>query len=292
MSVHPDDKKKKKKVRLIKQFRLDEISLVDEPAHAPARIAIMKRKKDSPEEIQKNRLAVTDTVDGHAHTLVLTEGAADLRLGSTTWSDGHTHDWVRDENGNITILDAEGHSHGLTALIKAADGVTNEILAESMLASIDQNESPASVTKAATGPMDNIMTDEEKAEFTKAADNKLNVEKARADRAEQIVKLSPDQRAHYEALSADNQGTFLKAENKDAILKNAEAADPVEHVNLDGIEIRKSEGAAFIKLAKSHDELRKQVATSNAPRSAHVGPDRGGRGSEIGVHHLVGRAHP
>ena len=185
-------------------------------------------------------------------------------MGSTTWSDGHTHDWVRDENGNITILDAEGHSHGLTALIKAADGVTNEILAESMLASIDQNESPASVTKAATGPMDNIMTDEEKAEFTKAADNKLNVEKARADRAEQIVKLSPDQRAHYEALSADNQGTFLKAENKDAILKNAEAADPVEHVNLDGIEIRKSEGAAFIKLAKSHDELRKQVATSNA----------------------------
>lgn len=188
------EKKDKKKIRRITKFRLDEISIVDDPAHAPARIAIMKRKKDT---------------------------------------------------------DAE-------------DGATNETLAGSVLAPIDQPQPSASVTKASNGPTKNIMNDAEKAEFEKAAEDKLTIEKARADRAEQIVELSPDQRVHYEALPSSAQGTFLSDENKDAILKNAAALDPVVHIDYAGREIRKSAGETVINLIKSNDELRKSVAASEA----------------------------
>jgi len=271
MSIHTD----KKKRRRVKKFRLDEISLVDKPAHAPARIAIMKREADTPDVIQKNRMALTTLTAGHAHSIILvqahSESMAELRAGQTSFVDGHSHDWIMDDAGNIIIGDNDGHSHGLSALVKAADDVTNETLTEGILAADDQSTNQASVTKTAVGGTESItMTPEDKAAFEKAADDKLALETSRADLAEEIIKLSPSQRGHYDALDSDDgRSTFLKAEDKDAIVKNATDSDPVVFTDEDsGIVLRKSADPVTLALAKQNKQHREELAQERSLRKA------------------------
>lgn len=106
------------------------------------------------------------------------------------------------------------------------------------------------------------MTPEEKA--AQAAQDKQNELTKRAELAESIVKLSPEQRAHYDALPTNEQGDFLANEDKDAILKNLADADPVVYTANDGTEIRKSAGEHVLRLTKDNDKLRENDAKSNA----------------------------
>ena len=209
----------KKHKRRFKKLRIDEISLVDRPAHSEARIALMKR------------MALTTSADNHTHKLILVaaggESFADLRSGSTSYVEGHMHDWVMDEAGNITLTEADGHTHDIATMIKKLpDG-------------FGKNQSEAG----------NNMTPEEE---------KLALEKARADRAESIVKLSADERAYFDALPASEQDAFLANDDKAAVVKNAAEADPVVYTSLDGKEFRKSVGETVLDLVKSNDELRKR----------------------------------
>ena len=107
--------------RRIKKLRIDETSVVDKAAHRPARIAIMKRAADTDAvELQKNRMAMTGQTDGHSHTIVLVSAHAEhlgeLKAGTTSFADGHVHDWIMTEAGNIMICVT--HSLSLAARFK------------------------------------------------------------------------------------------------------------------------------------------------------------------------------
>lgn len=262
----PDEKKK---LRRIVRFRLDEVSLVDRPAHTPARIAIMKRAADTPtvEPIQK-KLAMTSLTAGHAHTVIMEQGNNDqlteLRAGQTSFVDGHSHGWVKDDAGNIIFADAEGHSHGLSVLItKADDGIDDDILAEGILASLAPAPEQASDSAATGGAEIKKMTPEEKAAAEQVAQDQLNELTKSNKRLEQIVKLSPEQREHFEKLEGDAQDTFLADENKDAVLKNLADEDPIVYTATDGTEIRKSAGDHVLRLTKDNDKLRETNAKND-----------------------------
>lgn len=264
-----------KKRRRVKKFRLDEISLVDRPAHSPARIAIMKREADTPivEPIQK-KLAMTSLTAGHAHTVVMVqgsnEGLAELRAGQTSFVEGHSHDWIMDDAGNIIFADAEGHSHGLSILItKADDEINDDILAESLLASLAPASEQASTPTAgdsgdSTGD-DNMSKQETKTDGDPVAvtQEQLDELTKRNERLEQIMKLSPEQRAHFEKLEGDEQDNFLANEDKDAVLKNLADEDPIVYTAADGTKIRKSAGEHVLRLTKDNDELRKTNAKND-----------------------------
>jgi hypothetical protein len=270
MSSHAQDPVKPKRRRRISKFRLDEISLVDNPAHGPARIAILKRAADTVtvEPIQKNRLAMTTFTGGHSHSIVLisasSEGMAELKAGQTSFADGHVHDWIMDDAGNILISDAEGHSHGLSALVKADESITNEILAEGFLASLASDETQASATAEPLGESGDItMSKKEKVtEETVITPEELAKSEQRAERAEQIVKLSPEQRAHFDGLESEGQGEFLKSEDKDAIVKNATEADPVVYTSRDGDRFLKSDDQRLVKAAQRADKAEERVEKS------------------------------
>ena len=255
----------KKKYRLVKEFRLDEISLVDKPAHGPARIAIMKRAADTStvKPIQK-KLALTSLTAGHAHSVIMvsadSESLAELRAGNTSYAEGHTHGWVMDDAGNIILADAEGHSHGLSILItKADDSVSDDILAESLLASLVPAPEQASNAAATGGAEIKKMTPEEKAAAEQVAQDQLNELTKSNARLEQIVKLSPDQRTHYEALPTNEQEDFLGNEDKDAVLKNLANADPIVYKSRDGDEFRKSDDQRLVKAAQRADKAEERV---------------------------------
>lgn len=240
---------------------------MDKPAQGPARIAIMKRASNI-----RKRLAMTTLVDGHAHMIVGLQASpdslAEVRAGSTSFVDDHSHNWIMDDAGNISIAPADGHSHEIAVFITKSDAVNEDILAEGILASLAPDEQKASITKAADDvgneSEDTTMSKQEGDEPQAITQDQLDEVVKRAEGAELIVKLSPEQRAHYETLKGDEQDTFLKSEDKDSILSNLVDADPVVHTDLDGNEIRKSEGATVLRLAKSNDKLRKEAAAGQA----------------------------
>lgn len=272
MSAHPKDPPKRPKRRRVKKFRLDETSLVDSPAHRPARIAIMKRTADTVgvETFQKNRLAMTTLTAGHSHSIVLirasSEGMSELRAGQTSFAGNSVHDWIMDDAGNIIISDADGHSHGISSLVKADDSVSDETLTESLLAALASDETQASDTADSLGNSGDTMSKNEPTPEKTPAVTKEELAKVeqRAERAELIVKLSPPQRAHYETLDTAGQGEFLKLDNKDEILKNLADADPVVYTSRDGDKFLKSDDERLTKAAQRADRAEERVEKSEA----------------------------
>ena len=269
MSTEYDGSGKPKRRRRVKKFRLDETSLVDSPAHRPARIAILKRAADTVdvEPIQKNRLAMSTYTAGHSHSLVLisasSEGMAELKAGQTSFADGHVHDWIMDDAGNILISDSEGHSHGLSALVKADESLTNETLAEGFLASLASDETQASDNSAGTtgNSGDTQMSKNEPIADPKVVPQEQYDELTkRNERNEAIVKLSPEQRAYFGAMQADGeQDKFLAAEDKDAIVKNATEADPVVYTSRHGDTFVKSDDQRLVRSAQRADKAEERI---------------------------------
>lgn len=269
-----------KRRRRMKKFRLNEISLVDQPAHTPARVAIMKRKGDAGEDvIQKQiKMAVTSMGDGHAHTLVLveanSEGMSEKRAGQTSFADGHVHDWIMDDAGNIIIAENMGHSHAIVVQVTKNADSEDEIDPAAVLAAAGVDQQASEETTAEDGDHqdtgdtmsdqnDRTADDNAKAVTQEQHDEVL----AKANRLEAIVKLSPEQRAHFDALPTSEQDDFLNAEDRDAIVKNAKDADPIVFEDPDaGIVLRKSADPTTLALAKSAKESRDELAKERALR--------------------------
>lgn len=76
-----------------------------------------------------------------------------------------------------------------------------------------------------------------------------------------VLKMAPAIRKHFDGLAADAQDAFIAKSDADrqAEVDQANTADPVVHKCLDGTEIRKSDGAAVLAMAKRNDALSKEI---------------------------------
>src|SRR5258705_173992 len=116
----------KRKYNVMRDFRIDEISGVDNPAQKGARVVIRKRDETA---FQKQILLLSN-VDGHSHLIDASEEGgmtsygetpADIMAESNAQTDagaenaGHCHPWVRNLLGEITVGMAEGHTHAVLA---------------------------------------------------------------------------------------------------------------------------------------------------------------------------------
>lgn len=76
-----------------------------------------------------------------------------------------------------------------------------------------------------------------------------------------VLKMAPAIRKHFDGLPEDQQDSFIAKSDADrqAEVDQANSADPVVHKCLDGTEIRKSDGAAVLAMAKRNDALSKEI---------------------------------
>lgn len=76
-----------------------------------------------------------------------------------------------------------------------------------------------------------------------------------------VLKMAPAIRKHFDGLAADQQDAFIAKSDADrqAEVDQANSADPVVHKCLDGTEIRKSDGAAVLAMAKRNDALSQEI---------------------------------
>ncbi len=241
--------------RIMREFRIDEISCVDNPAQEGARVAIMKRADPEapiPELLRKDMtapIAITGESDGHQHGIGIDTdgGMLGLYVGygyAEGETDKHFHPITRSP---LAIGLSMGHTHTIdqaeifSAMIDMAGQQTGE---EDMTEKVEKKEEQPTVEGL----------------------------QARLARAHAVITLNGKERAHFDALPENAQTAFLaksaggRLEEVEANAKAKAGADPVVYTTADGVEIHKSAGNAFIALAKSNDDLREEAGALRAER--------------------------
>jgi hypothetical protein len=142
--------------RTMRRVELTKLAVVKAGAHEGAQVAILKSAaptdavvsfaRTAPAvalavPVEKRQHAATSAEYGHQH-VVYDVDDPDAKVGGTSWESmdggchGHSHSWVRNADGTITLLMAEGHTHTLatesdvmntaaTDLAKAQNDITN-----------------------------------------------------------------------------------------------------------------------------------------------------------------------
>lgn len=98
---------------------------------------------------------------------------------------------------------------------------------------------------------------------------KLDNVTAELQLAKAFGALTDAEKAHAATLAeGDDRVAFINksADERQAIIEKATAADPVVYTCDDGTEIRKSEGDLAARLAKSNDEIQRQLQVEKAAR--------------------------
>lgn len=241
------------KKKIMRCFKISEISAVDRPAQGGARMAIMKRDSEGGNKMTKQeadvlkRLRLTSSVDGHSHLINDTEEG-----GETSWTKaegaeyGHSHPWVKNDDGSISLGEADGHTHDVL---------------DTTFKSIHSEES-----EGGTGDGTKINTAESLGSNTKespmtekvAAENAAEIEALKSDLAvaKAYGSLTDAEKAHYNSLTDEDQKSFLSKsadQRKDDVAKAA-SSDPVVYKSVEGVEYRKSDDPRLVALAKSADE--------------------------------------
>jgi len=241
---------------IMTEFRMDEISIVDNPAQKDAKVVLAKRA----EAVQK-RLALTTLTAGHSHLIVgiqaSSDGLSEVKAGRTSYADGHEHSFVIDDAGNIIIADAEGHSHGLSVLVKADN------LNEEQLASLETVPFEASETAEAIGTSgETTMSDQNKNVAETAANEELETLKSDLAKAQRLAELNDAEKAYLKGLGEDAQTEFLTldAEGRQSEIEKSTEENSVIFKSLNGTEYRKSDDPRLVELAKESDEEKKKRA--------------------------------
>ena len=227
-------------------FKLNEISAVDAGAQEGAKVTIMKRAAEKGAGDKKKKpgyakqVAMTDVVDGHQHTVVLS-GTDEYNYGYTSWEGtyadgtGHDHSWIRLEDGGIKISETRNHTHVIETFGKQED------------------KTMAEATK-----QDKPETNEELVKL-----------QAQVDRLTKINALSADHREYFDKLEGDNADKWLAktAGERDEALRKAAEANAVVYTDGDGTDYRKSDDPRLVMLAKARDEDRKAIEKLQAERA-------------------------
>lgn len=230
-----------KKKRIMREFKINEISGVDKPAQKGALSVIMKR---AGEPMNKGAVLTTNE-DGHSHLIYCLEESG----GTTSYSQmvgeeqGHSHPYVITAEGKIVIGEAEGHSHEALVFGKV------EELADIMKNLTLTKENP--MTKEEIDALNKKHTDE-----LAAKDAAITKNAAELAKASKLAAMNDAQKAHYNSLSDADKEIFIakSADEQTAIIKNLEGANPVVYKAADGSEFRKNDDPRLVTMAKNADE--------------------------------------
>jgi len=272
--------------RILKKFRITEVSTVDDPAQKGANSVIMKRADDG-DDIMKGGKMLTVT-KGHQHILITDHGDGEMQSGMTRWAKApgsdhdHSHPWVRNPDGTITIGMADGHTHyEETVIVKGAKAMDKQQLIDAITKYIGGDTSQADdIKKAAkTLDMENMLP----AALSAPAPT-VDVAKA-----ESLALMTDVQKAHYKSLDEAGQADFLKMTDdvRDAEIAKANKPDDDDTIIYkadDGTVFTKRDGQKLADMAKRNDQMAKDNAELKkkaddadiAKRAAELIPNLGG----------------
>jgi hypothetical protein len=219
----------------------------------------------------------TDEVEGHAHTICLSdEGEMWCSYATMAGADcSHSHGVTRDANGGLLILADSGHSHELAAGQPVVVAVPEGAVIVTMRAntgSVSPTTNRAAAKAAA--PKSTPSTALNKVADMNDAEKILELTKS-LDRASRIAKLSGAHKTLFDATPADEQDAFLAKSNseRDALLaasiEKSKAANEVVYTSKStGETYAKSDDVRLVAMAKRLDEQAEEVEKADIRKAA------------------------
>lgn len=251
------------KKRIMREFRIDEISAVDRPAQQSATVSIMKRDGS---DVDKNDTVdlLTSVTNGHQHGIrVRRYSDCDgpswpsiyvmYAAGTDENDHGHDHVLVINADGTVTVSENHGHTHEVDAA-----ALQRAIMGQMMAKKEDGAVADPVADQAAKSQKEN----------TTMTDTPEMVElKARLAKAEALASLNAEQRAVYDKFTTDaEREAFLakSADERQAVVTKAIEATQVVYTDLKGRTYTKADDARLVELAKEADEAAKATEAANA----------------------------
>lgn len=276
--------------RILKEIRIKEVASVDAPAHgAGARAVLMKRTAVDDDELAKQAM-LTAATDGHTHLVQCASYDGERYSGDTSGANTssgqyHTHPWVMDEDGNVSIGENLAHAHEMGAMSKAfpkkktkKDGGDAAVpdeedeetkkkggkLAPPFKKSEGEQNQPAEDLGEGTNMSDAkgaaVATEADK---LKAAEQKSTELEKRLAKADALSALTDAEKAFAGTLpEGDERDEFTlgKTEDRKARMAKAIDANPVVYKSTSGDEYRKNDDLRMVAMAKRNDQLAKGLA--------------------------------
>ena len=231
---------------------------------------------------------LTSESDGHQHALDLDDPATSwCSMYQTSYQtlegaeNSHSHAWTFDATtGAITIAADSGHTHALAAgvmvpadalaawaKLDALQDAENMAVAAAPVALMDEPSDgvPSALpVEESSGKIINVVIAARAAQSKSTHAAPVPTTKAQPETKPMnlakmlalLVAMTPTQQAHVAKLAPDELEPFFtkSATDRTAILKAAEDADAVIFKGeVSGIEVRKSDGANFLTLAKQNE---------------------------------------
>lgn len=243
------------KKRIMRRLRISEISSVDTPAQAGAKMVLMKR--EDPE--------------GYAKAL-FNEALAELQLEDKV-NEALSGMWELDSalrRSIREIIEDEEEYPDTMAAIKTSLQQFVAAVETKVAGALGQLNQEIKDGEDNPTTEENTMTDKstEKIEVTKADFDALN---ARVARAEAVAKMAPSERTHFDALSTDDQEAWLKKSDTDraAVIKSIDDGNQIVYTAANGDVYRKNDDPRLVKMAREKDEDAK-VAKADRERAANA----------------------
>lgn len=126
----------RRKKKIMRAFKINELSAVDFPAQEGATMTIMKRAGGTHEYLAKMAYLTDDAPDGHSHLILAAGDIAGFTSmnGSGEGDDFHSHPWINTVEGVPVIGASNGHEHGVR------EGMMKMILPEEWVADLSSED--------------------------------------------------------------------------------------------------------------------------------------------------------
>lgn len=245
--------------RIMKEFKIDEISAVDRPAQTHAKMALMKRMDGAVLEIEEEDEEEEEMEDEEGDmevTLKLKpkKGEKMDAFVSRFMGDETMGKEYPDEKQRLAVAYSmfrqkpkakKNHSPNDPA-VEVSKDIAGENAAEDI--GTAHEESMSEIAKAQ--------------DALKAAEQKIADLQKQLSRATQLSSFSDLEKNMFKGMSDAEQENFLslRADQRAEIIKRAEDANPVVYTTLDGTSYRKSDDSRLVQIAKAYDETKKALA--------------------------------
>jgi len=242
------------KRRIMRKLKISEISAVDNPAQARAKMLLMKR--DEPENYAK---------------ALFNEALAELQLEDRV-NDALSGMWELDSALRRSIReiieDEEEHPDTMAAIKQTLQEFVAAVSSTVAGALGDINNETDEGDDPDTEEKEMKDDKTEKVEVSKADFDGLN---ARVERAEAIAKMNSDERSHFDTLSADDQTAWLAKSDADrtTMLKSISDGNQIVYTDAEGTEYRKNDDPRLVAMAKRSDADR-EIAKADRERAENA----------------------
>jgi hypothetical protein len=262
------DGKKRKMV----MTKLTAVALTARGANPEAHVTFFKSHKGGESSVEKRTVLATMEAL-HTHAVVIDDYAKLNKGGSTSWAGGegnqHSHDYVIEDDGSVTIGANEGHLHFVEKNVEqiTKSGLSDEQIADlGLVVNFQKDELAANTGGQQSANEDSTMTDAEKA--AKKAADELTLLKNQLALAILMGSMNDAQKAHHASLDEKGQTEFLEksVEDREAIVTAAAKAaaedNAVIYKSAKGVEFFKNDDPRLVEMAKDGDVQAAQLAKS------------------------------